>query len=120
MHIADEEIFETIKRTNRPFFVLHGNVCALLAARDHVNVFIYDPIVPDPEQVINQGHENMTARSIQIYKDQKIKRQAFINLLKAVIANNRAGGWRKLQNRSSVMKDTFFSIKLNFYLLRTF
>jgi hypothetical protein len=40
----------------------------LLAAKDHVNVFIYDPIAPDPEGIINQGHNNKTARSIQIYR----------------------------------------------------
>jgi hypothetical protein len=31
----------------RPYFVLQGNICALLAAKDHVNVFIYDPTVAD-------------------------------------------------------------------------
>jgi len=46
VHAADPEVTETIKRTNRPYFVLHGNVCALLAAKDHVNVFLYDPVVP--------------------------------------------------------------------------
>ena len=44
IHLADPEVEETIKRSDRPYFVLHGNVCALLAARDHVNIFIYDPI----------------------------------------------------------------------------
>lgn len=35
-------VAETIKYTDRPYFVLQGNSCALLAARDHVNVFLYD------------------------------------------------------------------------------
>jgi hypothetical protein len=40
---------ETIKRRDRPYFVLHGNVCALLATKDHVNLLLYDGgIVPDP------------------------------------------------------------------------
>jgi hypothetical protein len=39
VHAADPEITETIKRTNQPYFVLQGNVWALPAARDHVNVF---------------------------------------------------------------------------------
>ena len=39
VHEADHEVAETIKRTNRPYFVLQGNICALLAAKDHVNVF---------------------------------------------------------------------------------
>jgi hypothetical protein len=47
---------ETIKRTRQPYFVLQGNICALLAAKDHVNVFLYDGgIVPAPEGVITGG-----------------------------------------------------------------
>ncbi len=42
IHAADPEVVETIKRTNRPYFVLQGNICALLAAKDHVNIFLYD------------------------------------------------------------------------------
>ena len=50
VHAADTEVVETIKRTDRPYFVLQGNICALLAAKDHVNVFLYDgAIVPDPK-----------------------------------------------------------------------
>lgn len=94
---ADPEIDETIKRTNRPYFVLKGNVCALLGTKDHVNVFIYDPIAPDPEKIINQGQGNVSARAIQIYQGYKINEKAFVNLIKAVVSNNRAGGWRKLQ-----------------------
>jgi hypothetical protein len=49
IHAADPEVTETIKRSTQPYFVLLGNVCALLAAKDHVNVFLYDgAIVPIP------------------------------------------------------------------------
>jgi hypothetical protein len=98
VHAADPHVTETIKRTNRPYFTLHGNICALLGTKDHVTVFIYDPIAPDPEGVINQGQGNQTARAIQIYQGGIINEQALLNLFKAVIANNRAGGWRKLQS----------------------
>lgn len=37
VHAADPGVTETIKFKNRPYFVLHGNICALLAAKDHVN-----------------------------------------------------------------------------------
>lgn len=60
---ADAEIEETIKRSVQPYFVLEGNVCALLAATDHVNLFLYDPTVPDPDGLINHGHGNATARA---------------------------------------------------------
>ena len=96
IHDAEPEIIETIKRTDRPYFVLDGNVCALQATKDHINVFIYDPIAPDPEHIINQGHGNETARSIQIYEGDTINERAFKNLISAVADNNRAGGWRKL------------------------
>lgn len=72
-------------------------MAALLAAKDHVNVFLYDPIAPDPSGLINQGHSNATARSIQIGQGQTIDMKAFIKLIQAVVANNRAGGWRKLK-----------------------
>ncbi len=97
VHEADPDVTETIKRSNRPYFLLDGNICALLGAKDHLNIFIYDPIAPDPEHIINQGHGNATARSIQVYKNNSLNEPAMLNLFKAVIANNRAGGWRKLQ-----------------------
>ena len=96
VHAADPEVTETIKRSVQPYFVLDGNICALLATKDHVNVFVYDPTVPDPAGLINQGHGNATAKAIQIYRDDVINRPALLDLFRAVIANNRAGGWRKL------------------------
>lgn len=56
IHAADPEVTETIKRTVQPYFVLQGNVCALLAAKDHVNLFLYDgATVPDPDNIITAG-----------------------------------------------------------------
>lgn len=97
IHEAEPNIVEEIKFTNRPYFTLNGNVCALLSTKDHVNVFIYDPIAPDPAGIINQGHQNATARSIQIYEGDTLDGEAFIQLIKAVADNNRNGGWRKLK-----------------------
>lgn len=101
-HGADPDVVETIKRTNRPYFVLDGNVCALLATKDHVNVFLYDgAMVADPEGIITSGHENKTARMISIYRGDTIKANALIAMFQAIIANNRAGGWRKLKREAS-------------------
>jgi len=97
IHEAAPDINEEIKFTNRPYFTWDGNVCALLAANDHVNVFIYDPIAPDPTGLINQGQGNATARAIQIFHNDRIEKAAFIELIKAVVANNKRGGWRKLK-----------------------
>ncbi|RYB88442.1 DUF1801 domain-containing protein [Nocardioides glacieisoli] len=93
---TDPEIVETIKRTVQPYFVLDGNICALLATRDHVNLFLYDPTVSDPHGVINQGHGNATGRSIQVYADDEIDRDAIIGILSEIVDHNRRGGWRKL------------------------
>jgi hypothetical protein len=98
VHAADPEVEETIKRTVQPYFVLEGNICALLAAKDHVNVFLYDgAIVPDPEGIITAGHENETARTVAFREDEPINEAALTAMLKQIIANNRAGGWRKLK-----------------------
>ena len=89
---------ETIKRTRQPYFVLAGNVCALLAARDHVNVFLYDgAIVPDPEGIITGGHGNKTARTVAVREGETINAPALTAMFRQIIANNRAGGWRKLK-----------------------
>ncbi len=96
VHDAEPSIEETIKRGDRPYFVLKGNICAFQATKDHVNVFIYDPVAPDPHCIINQGHGNKSARSIQIYENDQFNEEAFKILVSAVADNNRAGGWRKL------------------------
>ena len=38
IHQAEPEIEEVIKFTNRPYFVLKGIVCALLATKEHVKI----------------------------------------------------------------------------------
>ena len=69
-----------------------------LAARDHVNLFLYDgAIVPDPDQIITGGHDNKTARMIAFYAGDPINAVALTTMIKQIIANNRAGGWRKLK-----------------------
>jgi hypothetical protein len=98
VHEADIEVAETIKRTVQPYFVLDGNVCALLAARDHINVFLYDgAMVPDPEGIITAGHGNATARTVAFREGEPINERALLAMFRAIIANNRAGGWRKLK-----------------------
>jgi hypothetical protein len=98
IHAADPEISETIKRTVQPYFVLKGNVCALLATKDHVNLFLYDgAIVPDPQGIITAGHDNATARTISFYDGQPINTGALTTMLRQIAENNRAGGWRKLK-----------------------
>jgi hypothetical protein len=97
-HEADPEMTETVKRTVQPYFVLQGNVAALLAAKDHVNVFVYDgSIVPDPHGIITAGHGNSTARTVGVDREHPLHAPALLEMFRQIIADNRAGGWRKLK-----------------------
>jgi len=100
VHAADPQVQETIKRKVQPYFVLHGNICALLATKDHVNVFLYDGgIVPDPEGIITGGHDNKTARTVAVYEGETLNAAALRTMFEQIIANNRAGGWRQLKKQ---------------------
>ena len=99
VHAADRDVTETVKRRVRPYFVLDGNICALLATKTHVDIFLYDgAMVPDPEGIITGGHDNATARTVAIREGETINAPALSAMLRQIIANNRAGGWRKLKH----------------------
>jgi hypothetical protein len=101
IHAADQEVEERIKRADRPYFVLEGNVCAIQAAKDHVNLFLYDgAIVPDPDGLITGGHDNETARTIAFRQGEPVKKAPLTVMLRQLIANNRGGGWRKLKQKN--------------------
>jgi hypothetical protein len=97
VHAVDPEVVETIKRRVQPYFVLEGNICALLAAKDHVNVFLYDPIAADPEGIVTGGHDNQTGRTVAVRQNETINTRALGEMFAQIIANNRAGGWRKIK-----------------------
>ncbi len=98
VHAADPDVAETVKFGNRPYFVLQGNVCALLAAKDHVNVFLYDgAMVPDLENIITGGHNNTTARTVAVREGEAVNGSALAAMFRQIVANNRSDGWRKLK-----------------------
>jgi len=97
---TDPAMTETIKRTVQPYFILEGNVAAFLAARDHVNVFVYDGgIVPDPQGLVTAGQENKTARTIGFREGDVVPAEALLEFFRRLVADNRAGGWRRLRDR---------------------
>jgi hypothetical protein len=101
LHRADPDMTETIKRTVQPYFVLDGNVAAFLAARDHVNVFVYDGgIVPDPDGLVTAGQGNSTARTIGFREGDVVPEKALLAFFRRLVADNRASGWRRLKDRS--------------------
>src|SRR5262249_21035023 len=98
VHGADPEVAETVKRTTQPYFVLQGNICALLAAKDHVNVFVYDGgIVRAPEGTIPGVQEKNPPARGPARGEETITAPAFPAMLRQIIANNGAGGGRKLK-----------------------
>jgi hypothetical protein len=54
-------------------------------------------IVPEPEGIITGGHDNQTARTVAVYEGETLNASALRTMFEQIIANNRAGGWRKLK-----------------------
>ncbi|MBA2641195.1 MAG: DUF1801 domain-containing protein [Nocardioidaceae bacterium] len=107
IHAADPGVRETVKRRGQPYFELDGNVCAFLAAKNHLNLFTYDgAIVPDPHGIITGGHNNSTARTIAFREGDPVPVAPLTVMLRQIIANNRAGGWRELKAASGAAGDT--------------
>ena len=52
---------------------------------------------PDPHGIITAGHENKTGRQISIHEGEPINEPALLEMFRAIIADNRAGGWRKIK-----------------------
>jgi len=66
-------------------------------------VFLYDgAIVPDPEGIITAGHQNSTARTVAFRQGEPMNASALTAMFKHIIANNRAGGWRKIKREQRV------------------
>ena len=61
-------------------------------------MLLYDGgIVPDPEGIITGGHDNKTARTVAVYEGEAVNAPALKAMFEQIIADNRAGGWRKLK-----------------------
>ena len=97
LHEAEPEIEETIKRSVQPYFVFDGNVAAFLAAKDHSTIFLYDPLVDDPDGIITAGHANETGRQISIKPTDTINKPAMRAMFRQIVSHNRAGGWRRMK-----------------------
>jgi hypothetical protein len=54
-------------------------------------------MVPDPEGSIAAGHDNKTARTVAVREGDVINATALAAMFRHIIANNRAGGWRRLK-----------------------
>jgi hypothetical protein len=52
---------------------------------------------PDPDGIFTAGHANATARTMAVRQGERINASALTTMLQQIIANNRAGGWRKIK-----------------------
>jgi hypothetical protein len=50
-------------------------------------------------RIVTSGHANETARTIAFREGERINATALTAMLEQIVANNRAGGWRKLKAR---------------------
>jgi hypothetical protein len=101
VHAVGPQVTQTIKRTNHTCFVLEGFICALLAAKGHVNIFVYDGgIAPGPEGIITGGYDNETAGTVAIRHGEAVNAAALIAMFRPIIASNRVGGWRELRQHA--------------------
>src|SRR4051794_5842543 len=118
VHAADPEVQETIKR-RVPYFVRDGNVCALLAAKRHVCVFLYDGgIVPDPERIITDGHDNRTARQISIPRGRHGQRPRATRDVRADHREQPSGGLAEAQARPRAAHSTICSAVIGSEVIR--
>jgi hypothetical protein len=61
-------------------------------------VFLYDGgIVEDPEGIVTGGHDNSTGRTVAVRRGEKVPAKPLLAMFRRIIADNRAGGWRKLK-----------------------
>ncbi|WP_433623330.1 hypothetical protein [Nocardia sp. CA-120079] len=54
----------------------------------------------DPEGIITGGHENKTGRTGAIHEGEKLNTPARLAMFEQIIADNRAGGRRKLKREN--------------------
>ena len=56
---------------------------------------------PIPTGIITAGHDNKTARTVAVRQGETVNARALSTMFKHIIANNRAGGWRKLKREAA-------------------
>ena len=99
VHAADPEVEETIKRSVQPYFVLEGNICALLAAKDHVNVFTYDGgIVAGSARDHHRGPREQDRAHRRLSRGRGDQRGRFArDVPRRSSPTTGPGGWRKIK-----------------------
>ncbi|MGA9048225.1 MAG: DUF1801 domain-containing protein [Dehalococcoidia bacterium] len=91
IHGADPEIVEEWKWMGTPVWSHDGIVCIANAFKDKVKLTFYQGAhLADPDKLFNNGMEGKQWRSVDIYKDDKIKESSLKTLIIAAVDHNRA------------------------------
>ena len=68
------------------------------ATKDHLNVFLYEGgTAPDPHGLITDGFATRRVARSSFTRADALDERAFVELIRAIAAQNRAGGWRALK-----------------------
>jgi len=91
IHDADSAITEEWK-WNTAVYSHNGLVIAVGAFKGNVKMnFFQGASLPDPHKLFNAGLEAKKTRAIDLHEGDKINEPALIDLIRAAIAQNRAG-----------------------------
>ena len=88
---ADPEIVEEWKWMGTPVWSHGGIVCIANAFKDKVKLTFYEGAsIADPDKLYNNGLEGKKWRTIDYFKDDKIKERALKDLVRSAVAHNLA------------------------------
>jgi hypothetical protein len=86
---TDPEIVEEWKWMGSPVWSHGGIVCLVNAFKDKVKLtFPEGASIADPDKLYNNGLEGKKWRTIDYFKDDKIKEQELTNLILSAVAHN--------------------------------
>jgi len=88
---ADHEIIEEWKWMGTPVWSHGGIVCIANAFKDKVKLTFYEGAsIADPDKLYNNGLEGKKWRTIDYFKDDKIKERELKDLVRSAVAYNLA------------------------------
>lgn len=94
---ADPLITEDVKWRGAPVWSRDGNVCLAMAFKDKVKMtFPNGALLPDPDELFNNGLEGKQWRAIDIYENDKINKKALKTLVLAAVEFNLNKSAKKL------------------------
>ena len=86
---ADPEIVEEWKWMGTPVWSHNGIVCIVNAFKDKVKLTFYEGAsIADPDRLFNNGLEGKKWRTIDYFKDDKIKGRELKDLVRSAVAHN--------------------------------